>query len=485
MGFRFRRSVRVLPGIRLNLSGSGASVSLGPRGLHYTIGPKGTRVTASIPGTGLSWTQYTPHARRPPPKPRLPTSPTIDAVRSRQPSSETPFIQIQSEPAEEINALSTSELAPILESAHRRIPILPITLVICVGFLFLAVISKSPDAFGFSVIYASVFIFTCVYLDRYRHSIGVVYDFDESSKLISNAIADSFADLRSCNATWSIQAVAQTTDWKRNAGATQLNKRTRIVLRSNRPSCIRGPTTFPAIRLGSDELFLLPDAALLVTRNAVAALRYQDLLVSVRAISFIEDEAVPRDADVVGETWKFVNKNGDPDKRFNYNKRLSVCRYGEMDFRSDGGLNGRIHFSNSSAGDNLSGVLTVLRQMQPDSLSKSITRFRDASHWPTLLFFLCLLLFGAPIAVISYSSEIFHPSEIIQTENRVETIRFIQSPTEPPQSANSAKRPNPTGRPALALLAAEAAPASAISMSPAAQPRTPIPLPRPRPRLKQ
>src|ERR1700676_3154279 len=63
MGFRFRRSVRILPGVKLNFSGSGTSVSLGTRGFHYTLGPKGTRVTAGIPGTGLSWSQYSSHSK--------------------------------------------------------------------------------------------------------------------------------------------------------------------------------------------------------------------------------------------------------------------------------------------------------------------------------------------------------------------------------------------------------------------------------------
>jgi hypothetical protein len=42
------------PGLRLNLSRSGASVSLGRRGFHYTISPKGSRVTVGLPGSGLS-----------------------------------------------------------------------------------------------------------------------------------------------------------------------------------------------------------------------------------------------------------------------------------------------------------------------------------------------------------------------------------------------------------------------------------------------
>lgn len=59
MGFRFRRSIKVAPGIRLNLSKSGTSVSVGSRGATMNIGRKGTRTTTGIPGTGLSYVSQT------------------------------------------------------------------------------------------------------------------------------------------------------------------------------------------------------------------------------------------------------------------------------------------------------------------------------------------------------------------------------------------------------------------------------------------
>ena len=42
-----------MPGVRINLSKSGISTSVGPRGAKVTFGPKGTYVNAGIPGTGL------------------------------------------------------------------------------------------------------------------------------------------------------------------------------------------------------------------------------------------------------------------------------------------------------------------------------------------------------------------------------------------------------------------------------------------------
>jgi len=55
MGFRFRRSISILPGLRLNLSKNGLSTSIGPRGATLNFGPRGPRYTVGIPGTGLSY----------------------------------------------------------------------------------------------------------------------------------------------------------------------------------------------------------------------------------------------------------------------------------------------------------------------------------------------------------------------------------------------------------------------------------------------
>jgi hypothetical protein len=64
MAWRFRRSVRLLPGVRLNFSGSGVTTTLGPRGAHVTLGGKRTRVSTGIPGTGVSYSTLLPS--RPP-----------------------------------------------------------------------------------------------------------------------------------------------------------------------------------------------------------------------------------------------------------------------------------------------------------------------------------------------------------------------------------------------------------------------------------
>lgn len=57
MGFRFQKRISILPGVRINLSKSGVSTSLGPRGADVNIGKDGVTANAGIPGTGLSYRQ--------------------------------------------------------------------------------------------------------------------------------------------------------------------------------------------------------------------------------------------------------------------------------------------------------------------------------------------------------------------------------------------------------------------------------------------
>jgi hypothetical protein len=53
MALRFRRTMKIAPGVRLNLTKTGVSARVGPRGAGVTVGTSGTTVSAGIPGTGL------------------------------------------------------------------------------------------------------------------------------------------------------------------------------------------------------------------------------------------------------------------------------------------------------------------------------------------------------------------------------------------------------------------------------------------------
>lgn len=56
MGFRFRKSISICPGVRLNIGKNGlSSVSVGARGASLSFGRQGTHANIGLPGTGLSY----------------------------------------------------------------------------------------------------------------------------------------------------------------------------------------------------------------------------------------------------------------------------------------------------------------------------------------------------------------------------------------------------------------------------------------------
>jgi Protein of unknown function (DUF4236) len=84
MGLRFRRSIRLLPGVRLNVGLRRASLSIGPPGLAYNVRSKGSQVTVGLPGSGLSYTHATPHQN--------PVTLVSNAVGTMRRFSATPFV---------------------------------------------------------------------------------------------------------------------------------------------------------------------------------------------------------------------------------------------------------------------------------------------------------------------------------------------------------------------------------------------------------
>lgn len=57
MGLRFRKSIKIAPGVRLNVGRKSAGISVGGKGLRYSVNSRGrSTTTVGVPGTGLSYT---------------------------------------------------------------------------------------------------------------------------------------------------------------------------------------------------------------------------------------------------------------------------------------------------------------------------------------------------------------------------------------------------------------------------------------------
>jgi hypothetical protein len=56
MGFRFRKQIKIAPGVKLNINKDSASISVGGKGLTHTVSTTGKETTTvGLPGSGLSY----------------------------------------------------------------------------------------------------------------------------------------------------------------------------------------------------------------------------------------------------------------------------------------------------------------------------------------------------------------------------------------------------------------------------------------------
>jgi hypothetical protein len=374
----------------------------------------------------MSWTQYSPHSKVRPNAPSiLESPPAFDPIPAL---SHVGLETIQNSSAGEINAHSTSGLAPILNSASRKFRIATFIQLLSVMLFVGALIQTNQLWLGLSALYATVFVPLAIFLDRYRRSVKVIYDSQGVVARITEALAMAFTEISACKVVWSVLAEGSISDWKRNAGASSQVQRKRIRLQFDKPSCIRGRTKFPALKLGSDELYLLPDSALVIVRGAVAAISYRDLAFSDSMVRFNEEEQVPSDTTVVGHTWRYVNKSGGPDRRFIGNRQIPVCLYRELGFRSEGGLNCKIHLSNPATANSLYKVIEALRRTTVE-LSQSITYIQTAKRWPTVVFISSAIFLGAA-QLVFLKDGLRNPNTLSGTLNtRATTPALVPTPS--------------------------------------------------------
>jgi hypothetical protein len=67
---------------------------------------------------------------------------------------------------------------------------------------------------------------------------------------------------------------------------------------------------------------------------------------------------VPSDAKVVGSTWRYVNKSGGSDRRFNNNTEIPIVLYEQVQLTSPSGLSEVFQFSRQGIGVELKKAVT-------------------------------------------------------------------------------------------------------------------------------
>lgn len=332
MGFRYRKSINLGGGFRINLSKSGVGYSWGTKGFRVTKTASGkTRRTYSIPGTGISYVDESGSNSS-----RRNNRPT-QQPRRQQPFDQSDYAEHSIQSAD-ISHFKAAEVGNISRSIEKTLKTDFWGTILLWGVIL---------AFVQPVFVVLPIIGLVLKISARRGGrVNLEYSFDAEKQDEHNRRIGAWQLLVEGEKEWQILSERFNTNTKVNAGAGRSLNRTPCKLEKNCPFYIQTNVDVIQIKLKDEALIILPDKVFIVCKRKVATVEYSDFRISVSEVRFVEEEAVPKDAQVIGHTWKYVNKNGTPDRRYKGNMQLPICLYGQVFLNSSSGLNVELQISN-------------------------------------------------------------------------------------------------------------------------------------------
>ena len=336
MGFRFRKSINLGGGFRINVSKSGIGYSFGSKSHRYTKkAGGGTRSTVSIPGTGFSYVHESSSKKH---------SNASHGSASRTPIQAPPITDNTYDTQEIKNAsvkgMVSEGLEDMLAAAERALLYYNLCFVGFWGFLILSCVFPP-------LLLVSVGCLIGIFWLKKNATIDLEYTFEDNQ---AAKVAEWIAPLQKIAKSkkiWYISQTSKVIDKKYAAGASNNVKRNPCKASTKVPFPFKTNAAVVSFTMGKETLVFLPDKLFIFQKHRIGALSYSEVTTHIHSQRFIEREAVPSDAKIIDYTWQYVNKSGGPDKRFQNNMRFPICMYGEMEVRSSSGLNTDIIFSNT------------------------------------------------------------------------------------------------------------------------------------------
>lgn len=364
MGWRFRKSFSPLPGVRVTLSPRGLSTSVGFGPLRATIGPQGPAVTARIPGTGIAFRQALgkSHSSR---NPSATAAGSVSLPAETLPEVLTPspvIDSIKSAGSADLTTPGLAEFKRLLEQARREHSSI-------IRELDLARSDESRNVTRYTS-WKNGLLLRHIFKTKYEQlhaaaeeSTAKRSELEEQEKLARlqteidipdevarafNLLCDEFAQMANSNRIWDTVGQRSTNRSIERTSATRTIDRKPVKFQLSRCDIIESEWNVPHLENanGGDIYFFPAFSVYFISSDSFALLEYKDIRLEFSPQKFIEEEGVPNDSVVVGNTWKKTNKDGSPDRRFANNHQIPIAQYGKITIKSTTGMNEEYMVSN-------------------------------------------------------------------------------------------------------------------------------------------
>lgn len=368
MSWRFRKSFKVIPGVRLNLTRNGLSATLGAAPFSVNVGPKGTYANMSIPGTGIWDRERLDAPSRPsgiqPSSTDQPYLPALLRVPAPVPISPSPT-EIRSASTELLTSESLEHLRKLLTDAFNERDELTKEVSTATheentatrryqnwerGFLLKQLFKKS---FTTRKETAETAVAKLAELQEQLRltTIATEINVDREQAEPYYRMRDAFAALSECQKIWNVLTEKAVDRVAERSSSDTAVTRTAVPFSLSACDLIQWDQKVPnlANRTGGD-MFVYPGFILYrASKQAFALIDSRDVTLRYVSTQFTENETVPSDSQIIGQTWAKCNKDGSPDRRFRDNYQIPVAHYGTLMFSTNDGLDVRYICSNATS----------------------------------------------------------------------------------------------------------------------------------------
>lgn len=330
MGIRFRKSVNLGKGFRINMSKTGPGFSWGGKGYRITKTAGGNiRGSAYIPGTGISYQKDfgNPLKKR--------KAPSNSKGKSTSKMESTDTIRFDND----LSKINPGSMEDVIKASKQANTSKIIAIVLILAGIGLAIIN--PLFLILSLVGLALIIYS-----KANEKIVIDYDMTDEAKEELDQTNSFLEGIMESDAVWLVHEI-EDFDRDNEEAKMRIVDRSPISFYEGTGGEIETNAPTYTLEAGSTKLIFLPDSIVIKEGSKLTALGFDEIDINLSKASFLEDGNIPKDATLLGKTYEHTNKDGSPDKRFKENKKLDLVEYGMLSLEKHPGLETLIVFSDT------------------------------------------------------------------------------------------------------------------------------------------
>ena len=374
MAWAFRRRIKVIPGVYINLSKSGVSANTGIRGASLTFRSDGVYRNLGLPGTGIYSRQkvgnYGGGALDQEIDQGFAPDEAVAEVMPDYSFVSADPLEVTSEGLKGLQQAvidanrQKQELKGDASSIKGSLSLLHLGLILSKVFLvyfFLPPVKRSIKA----GIKARQDALKEVTASIAASAVSLAVEMDSDCSSAFQRCQCTFDALTRCSCVWDITSGSDIDRVKsRSAASISIDRKRTQCLRKELPGITSPETPLVFLNQNGADIYLYPGFFVMFeSPSRMGILDITELEVAYEATQFIESEAIPPDGTKVREVWEKSNKDGSRDKRYAENRQFPVMKYGEITFRSGSGIYEKYMFSDAKQAEDFFNAIQAFKNL--------------------------------------------------------------------------------------------------------------------------